>query len=344
MAAYLANPVLPGASPSFAFEPIYVHPGHQLEVPDWPEASLDTSDYEEYDELPMMNDLDISDAASPPARRGSDLDDVSESDASPWFTESPSPYFGSYEWPSSSSISSDHTGLFEQDSPSSSRSSTPTPESPMELKAKLPDATRSPPPLAVSSFFFNSASPHLRSSSRSLPTTPNHGGAMMQRSFSLPVEQEHILQDRLSRRSSLHTAANVMSPSLCRSPSSSGFGAGWMSPPAPGGHRGVGLARRGSEPTGAGLGFSVPQQSTVHLAFDEKSLPASAPLSTYPYNIASPRRSRMNRSHSTPDVPTTFHIPIPQGKSSSSGTSSPSPRSRRPTLKMTPITPDVATF
>ncbi|KAK4704096.1 hypothetical protein P7C70_g2118, partial [Phenoliferia sp. Uapishka_3] len=341
MERYVASPVLPGASPSFAFEPIFVHPGHGLDVPSWPETPEDTTEDDEDDQLPMINELEIYSPPPQDCRRGSDLSDGSDANQF-------SPYLGGYQWPSSSSLSSFESTIFENDSRSSSRSSTPTPETPGDEKALAFTTYRSTsrkslPTLAVSSFFFNS-SPEPEHATLRGPSSPSraNGGATMKRSFSLPVEQEHVLRNRLSYRSSLHTAANVMSPSLSRTPSSSGLASGSSTPPLSMRRR-PSLSRRESAPS-TGLGFSLPP-SNVHLAFTDEPSPYSPPPSAFPFNIVSPKRTRLARSYSTPDVPT-FH-PLTSRSSTFEATSSPLiPRPRRPTFDfgMTPIIPEASTF
>ncbi|KAM0745769.1 hypothetical protein T439DRAFT_135666 [Meredithblackwellia eburnea MCA 4105] len=320
---------------SIQYSAIMVHPAHGI---DW----VDKTSNEPIlmDELPQIQQLDLASFASSESSPVASVGDLPENHQDEGYFHE----YDSYMSSSSSSISTFNTSdmLFDYGSPSSSASSTPTIESPLQEKSRPINASSPAPPcrssLSIAPFFFESKnffpSPGQPLYSKSQPSTPLYppvslqgsmcGGATMQRSVSLPVEQEHVLRKRLSQHSLLHEVAHAKSPCLSRQPSSSGP----LRRP---------LARRGTESAVTGLGLLVAPNG------DSTVSPRPQENSSYPYNIysTSPKRTPISRSYSSPNVHIVATLPG-QDCAPLENRQAPPPvttRPRRPTLdfKMTPI-------
>ncbi|KAI5476860.1 hypothetical protein MNV49_007094 [Pseudohyphozyma bogoriensis] len=368
MPTYSPSPkIVSPTSPLFAYEGIQVHPDHGLVLDDCHAAELD----EDADVLPRLEELVIDSPAPAPA--------------SLWTT------VGRHDSLSSSSSSSASSASFDTDyfsniytresSPASSASSTPTLESPSGAtfrKEPLFDASpnqfffsptfsfspappsttstapscnpKSPSPLSPRVHPYSRPSSPPRSTSGC--AAPAAGGASMLRSYSMPVETQRELNQRMGLRSAMGAAMEHHAPALLRS-KSLGVGVACSG--------GVPLARRSSvspAPTavdsGAGLGLLLPK---VHGGFEEgwgAALPQreakAVEPSTYPYNVVaqqSPQRVQFTRSNSVTDLPT-YHTPFysspcpspglsPMPSPTSSSPSSPNFRRRGTLTKMTPI-------
>lgn len=245
---------------------------------------------------------------------------------SPSYSPSFPPFSSSSSLGSRSSISNseiDYFGPFASESilvesPPSSTHSTPKLDSPEVGKRATPL------PLFSPHYSLDGSAPRVVVREPLSPTTPSGGGATMQRSFSMPVETQRQLEDRLSIRTKMQRAMST--------------------------HASVPVVATRSpavKTKAQGLGVSM---SNVHLPFGEgwgSSLPVVEvqveQTSTFPYNVTSrfaPLPPKIPRSHSTTDIPT-HHSPVTYISTSSASSSGVVGRPRKASRlgPMTPIEP-----